>query len=355
MKNIYLASALTTSLLLVSCSNDDGTYKFENSEPGAKAVISATIGDMTSAVATRVSGTQWGVGDEIGISSTDNYTTNYDQKNFLYRATSVDGAFQPADLDNSIWFLGANEFQITAYYPYSGAIGVPQGALAAITSSEFQTAEKQPKIDFLFAVGTASYENPAVELSFYHKMSRLQLQFVSQTDASGSALISDLGTLDCYAMNIVQTGTFDTAAGTAVADEQNGDAVTDKNIYQQVTGGNGHKFSVILFPQPNTGKARVDVVMKNTDNPKGIYYKLPLPELQLEAGKSHDYTVTAKLTNDNKITLEISKGTVNDWIEIPGGIIDPTPGKVDTSVQGAEVEGWTDSESVPVVPTQGTN
>lgn len=350
MKNIYFMASLAT-LLLAGCSNDDGTPKFENSEPGAKATINAIIDGLMDTPKTKAVDETWTVGDQIGISCTDNYTEIYEQKNFAYKATTANGDFEAVDRLKEIWFLGTNEYQITAYYPYTGAIGIVPNKQAMITNTEYQTPEKQPQIDFLFATAKASYENPAVNFSFFHKMSRLQVQFVSQKDPdSGDPIISNLGTIDCYLVNVTQSGTFDPATGTAIADVKNNEEVKDKNVYQQVNAGNGHKLSLILFPQPEISNARIDAVLKNDDNPDGIYYKIPLSNLHLEVGKSYNYTVIAKLNpEDKKITLEINKGSINDWYEVPTIEVEPEPGKVQTTVEGTTVNGWTpDEEEVDV-------
>lgn len=349
MKNIYFMASLAT-LLLAGCSKDDGSYKFENSEPGVKAAISATIDGLIETPKSRAADETWSVGDLIGISCTDNYSENHDQKNFEYQATDVNGNFQAVDRFKEIWFLGANEFQVTAYYPYTGVPGVIPNKQSAITSSEYQTVANQPKIDYLFASTKASYENPSVNLSFYHKMSRLVIKFVSQTESDGTPIIPNLGVIDCYLVNVKQSGTFDPTTGTAIADKQNSDAVINRNIYQQTNEANKHTLSLILFPQPEITNARVDAVMKIEGRPDDIYYKIPLGNLHLEAGKSYNYKVVAKLDpEENKIILEISKGSINDWNEVPEISVEPEPGKVQTTVEGTTINGWNpDEEEVEV-------
>lgn len=344
MKNIYFMASLAT-LLLAGCGKDDGAYKFENSEPGVKAVFSASIDKTADVQKTRAIDQEWAIGDRIGITCTDSYSPEYDQKNFEYSTASTQGTFSATDPFNEIWFLGANTFQVSAYYPYSGKAGIVPNAISVKTSTENQLPESQPKIDFLFASTTASKENPNVDLKFFHKMSRLVVQFKSQEDAQGNPLITDLGVIDCFLMKIKQSGTFSPVTGIAVADAT--EKVGNNNIRQSATEENGYKLSLILFPQPEVN-AQIDAILKNDDNQRGIYYKIPLEKLHLEAGRSYNYTVIAKKDADNKIIMEISQGTITDWEEVPSVEVESTPGKVQTNVEGTDIDDWGEDSDVEV-------
>lgn len=351
MRNIYFMTAFAT-LLLAGCGKDDGAYKFENSEPGVKAVFNAAINRPTETNKARAVNQEWAIGDCIGITCRDNHSPDYDQKNFPYSTTTVQGNFTAKNSFKEIWFLGANTYQVTAYYPYSGTVDIVPDKLAMQTSTEFQTKEKQPQVDFLFASGAASRENPSVDLSFYHRMSRLVVQFVSQTDADGNPLIEDLGIIDCFLMKVKQSGTFDPTTGIAVADAI--DSAKDNNIRQTLNKGNKHVLSLILFPQTELD-AQIDAIMKNAEDPDGIYYKIPLKKLHLEAGRSYNYTAIAKKTADGKLILEISEGTITDWEEVGNVDVESNPGRVQTTVDGASINEWEKGETEVDVETKDAN
>ena len=346
MKNIYFMTAFAT-LLLAGCGKDDGTYKFENSDPGAKAVFSATIDKPTDTSNTRAANQEWAIGDCIGITCTDSYAPDYDQKNFQYSTTTTQGTFAATNAFKEIWFLGNNTYQVSAYYPYSGTVDILPDKIAMQTSTEYQTKEKQPQIDFLFASSTASRENPNVGLTFSHRMSRLVVQFVSQKDADGNPLIDDLGTIDCFLIKVTQSGTFSPSTGIAIADAT--ENLKDNNIRQTVTRNQAdkHILSLILFPQ-NEVDAQIDAIMKNAENPEGVYYKIPLKKLKLEAGRSYNYTAIAKKTADGKLTLEISKGTITDWEEVGNVDVESNPGRVQTTVDGTSINEWEGDTDVDV-------
>ena len=253
MRNIYFMASLAT-LLLVGCGKDDGSYKFENSESGTKAIFNATIDKIGSA--TRMTNQSWSTDDRIGITCIDINLPEYDQKNFQY-VSNDQGAFSALDPLKEIWFLGANDYQVTAYYPYSGEAGAVPKSLSSITNTENQLPENQQKIDYLFASTTASRNNPNVNLTFSHRMSRLVVQFESVKDEENNPQI-DLGTINCFLINVKQSGTFIPSTGVAVADDT--DKAEDKNISQILNQANGYKLSLILYPQ-SSSSTKIDAIL----------------------------------------------------------------------------------------------
>lgn len=341
MKNIYFMASIAT-LLLAGCSKDDGAYKFENSETGAKAVINATIDK--AGVATRMVDQTWSIGDEIGITCVDINLPEYDQKNFQYTLKDDQGAFTTVDPLKEIWFLGANDYQVTAYYPYSGEVGAVPKSLSNITNTENQLPENQQKIDYLFASTTASRNNPNVNLTFSHQMSRLVVQFESVKDEEDNPLI-DLGTINCFLINVKQSGTFIPSTGIAVADDT--DKAEDKNISQTLNKANGYKLSLILYPQSSTS-TKIDAILKNSENPNGIYYAVDLGELLFKSGFSYNYTIMAKKDADNKIVLDVTKGSITAWDEVDNVEIESNPAPVQTNVGGISINEWSPEEEVSV-------
>lgn len=340
MRNIYFMASLAT-LLLVGCGKDDGSYKFENSESGTKAIFNATIDKIGSA--TRMTNQSWSTDDRIGITCIDINLPEYDQKNFQY-VSNDQGAFSALDPLKEIWFLGANDYQVTAYYPYSGEAGAVPKSLSSITNTENQLPENQQKIDYLFASTTASRNNPNVNLTFSHRMSRLVVQFESVKDEENNPQI-DLGTINCFLINVKQSGTFIPSTGVAVADDT--DKAEDKNISQILNQANGYKLSLILYPQ-SSSSTKIDAILKNSENPNGIYYAVDLGELLFKSGFSYNYTITAKKDADNKIVLDVTKGSITAWDEVDNVEIESTPAPVQTNVGGTSIDEWSPEEEVSV-------
>lgn len=345
MKNIYFMASLAT-LLLAGCSKDDGSYKFENSETGAKAVFNATI-QSPGEILSRAIDQTWTEEDSIGITCIDRNLPDYDQKNFKYLVKQ--GKIVAADNLKEVWFLGNNNYEVTAYYPYAGTPGAVPKSIADTTSSKKQMPVNQPKLDYLFASATASQQNPNVNLQFSHRMSRLVVQFKSVQSEDGVDLV-DLGSISCYLMNVRLTGTFIPSTGEALANTGD-EEVDDKNISCTLNEDNGYKLSFILFPQPKIN-AQLDAILTNSVNPNGIYYKVELNDLLLQAGKSYNYVVTAKKDSDDHITLEVSKGSITAWDEMDDIEIDSKPAPVQTNVGGTTANPWesSDKDDVQITP-----
>ena len=281
------------ALSLAACTNDNEVM---DNGPVA-AVINAEISD---AVATRASGTQWAVGDRIGISTVEGTADSY--ANVCYEWNGNSFTTSP---EKAIYFHTTKDVVFRAYYPYD-----ENGkTLKATTDDEAQ--KNQPKIDFLYATGaTASTHNPTVnftdgtkaggkDCSFHHCMSQITLTFVAGDGVSFSAIQPESYTLS----GLVLTGSFDTTTGIAKTDDGAQAANLDMPIGSQLTS------SVILFPQTVT--ALPLYVKYNGERYKAT---LNIPEGALKAGNNYTYTV--KVRNRG---IEVSQATIAAWNEIDLG------------------------------------
>lgn len=277
-------------IALAACTNDN-----ENLNDGpVAAVINAEISD---AVATRASGTQWTTNDEIGISE-----SRFGYTNVLYRWEN--GKFTPAG--TIIFFQDDDPTTFSAYYPYDA----DGGTLTATTDATAQ--QNQPAIDFLYATGaTASTHNPEVnftddtaaggtDCSFHHCMSQITLTFEAGSGVDFNTIKPTGYTLS----GLVLAGSFDTADGTAEAN----DATAAQDLNMTLTNG-VLTSSVILFPQSTTS-----IELSVNYNSQPYTATLTIPEGALKAGNNYTYTVTVR----NK-DLSISSATISDWNPVNGG------------------------------------
>ena len=285
-----LFATLALALALAACTNDD-----ENLNDGpVAAVINAEISD---AVSTRASGTQWAERDEIGISE-----SRFGYTNVPYRWES--GKFTPTG--TIIFFQDDDPTTFSAYYPYDA----DGGTLTATTDATAQ--QNQPAIDFLYATGaTASTHNPEVnftdntatggtDCSFHHCMSRITLTFKEGSGVDFSTIQPTGYTLS----GLVLEGSFDTATGTAEAD----DATATQDLDMTLTNG-ALTSSVILFPQSTTS-----IELSVDYNIQPYTATLTIPDGALKAG--NNYTVTVTVRNKD---LSISSATISDWNPVNGG------------------------------------
>ncbi len=287
--NTRLLPIAVLALCAAACTNDN-----ENLNDGpVAAVINAEISD---AVATRASGTNWAERDEIGISE-----SRFGYTNVPYRWES--GKFTPTG--TIIFFQDDDPTIFSAYYPYDA----DGGTLTATTDAKAQ--QNQPAIDFLYATGaTASTHNPEVnftddtdaggkDCSFHHCMSQITLTFKEGSGVDFSTIQPTGYTLS----GLMLTGSFDTTTGTAETD----DATAAQDLDMTLTNG-ALTSSVILFPQT---KASIGLSVYYNSQPYTA--TLTIPDGALKAGNNYTYTVTVR----NK-DLSIESAEITPWNPVSG-------------------------------------
>lgn len=287
------------ALSLAACTNDN--------EVTDNGPVAARINaEISNAVATRASGTQWATYDQIGVSTIAGTGTYYN--NICYERN---GSSFTATGEN-IYFQTPESVTFCAYYPFTGTPGESAGVLTGVsTGSENQTAENRPLIDFLYATGaTADTHHPTIDFtdntkdngrdcSFHHCMSQITLTFEAGSGVSFTAVKPVSYTLS----GLTLTGSFDTETGIAKADENTQAANLTMGLGGALTS------SVILFPQTITS---IDLTVNFNDNDYNA--TLTVPDGALKSGNNYTWTVTVR----NK-DLSVGKAEISDWNPVNGG------------------------------------
>lgn len=300
MNKFHLPIIFVAALALAACSNDN--------EPATPddGPVAARVNASIERTMTRAAGTDWATGDRIGISTVGNTLTQYENIPYQYDGT----VFSPAD--EAIYYQDAQE-QVTfnAYYPFDGTPSIIPALIDATTSADYQTAEKQPEIDFLFAKGaTGSKAHPTVNFTgdhaFRHCMSQITLTFIEGSDMSFS------GFLTSYTLKGLKLfGTFNPKTGIAKPIENApakdlGITLSDVTVNERTYTAS----PVILFPQDMEGKIGIEVTVE------GQTYKatLTIPGGKaLEAGNNYTWPVTVSKTG-----MSVGRAEIKDWTPVQG-------------------------------------
>lgn len=297
MKKNYVTTVVAL-LLLVGCSNDikETAIKFSG-DAGAKVSFSAVINNQeASNLVTRATETSWESGDRVGI------TCGKDQVNVEYQySTDNTGLFISVNgKAEDIWVLGTQTYDVSAYYPFTGTSGTEPIAVEVNTGTEVQTnKEARKQIDFLYATGVATSQQPNVQLSFHHVMSRIKLTFVPGEDVT-------LSDITCYLIGLKQKGTFNPVTGVAAvsADET---VVAEDIVWdgeRRVGASENYTVEAILLPQTVSEKVWIQAGMS------GNYYEATFTNLtELKPGFSYNYTVEVNKYEDNEYILKITQAT----------------------------------------------
>lgn len=270
MKNNYfLFPAL--ALALASCSQTDEPGQLTEHSP---ASFTAQIGQTVS----RAAGTDWFAGDAIGISGISGSKT---YRNVKFVTASGDGNFT-SEVDN-IYYQTTDPVTFTAYYPYAAAPGA-DGIITASAADQSQ----QPAFDFLWAQASGNYSSPAVNFTFTHRMSKINIAFTNGNDV-------DLSDLTFSIDGLVLDGTFDTATGEAKTAEDGSAASLTAALSAD------SKASLIVFPQAADNLTVIATA-------EGQQYSCALSPGTFAAGNAYTFNIAVKKTG-----MTVAGSTITPW------------------------------------------
>lgn len=310
IKEIRLMAATAAALLLLAGCEKESNNTVENGPVAAR--IHTVIDPMTSGPGssggsgtdgtptTRAAGTAWAANDAIGITATHTDGTKL-LNNACYLTPGGDDKFEAED--GSVFYFTDNaEVDFTAYYPWTAPDKLENGIIHDVfTGAAYQTPEKQPEIDFLFATATGSAANPDVKLQFRHCMSRVVLRFLP---GDGIATLDDI---EYTLFGMILDGTFNTLTGEVKSEGTFSDRLT-----LTVPGDGAAELSspLILFPMLDNDQRSLGLIMRGTKY--NATFQLPQNPQNNVRGlfAGHSYTYNVRINNT---TMTISQATISDW------------------------------------------
>ncbi len=289
-KLIYTALFL---LLFASCDRDDGAY----TELGSSEL------QITSSIATRASGTLWSAGDDIGVSMYLTATTTaYGTENRPYTTATTSGNFTST---TPLYFPAAGNVDLLAYYPYVDNVDFDLTAYELSVGGEQSEAE----IDLMKATKSEVQSiSTAVDIIFYHKLSKLQITITDSETISASEL---------YGGTMILSGAVTEGDYNLQTDEITLDTATDDIVATISSEGVAE---MILIPQT------LSDAMLTFETSKGIIYTVNLSAV-FASGDQTCYTAKMSLVGAN-----LSGATISPWGEDSDKLDDDMIAGVDSGV-----------------------
>lgn len=311
MKQKYFLFVSLFAMTLGSCQKDDETNKNNGqpvvNEPVAIQLSGLTIkeGSSEALETSRVANGKWDAADMIGVFMLNDGTYNIagENANKAYVTETGDGMFAPVTSDgkdNTIFFPADGTYMdIIAYYPYAELDGENRYTLNIADQSV------QKNLDIMRGTPTGlAFNNayPKVDLTFCHKMARINLTFVAGEGVGEEELKNTVAEL---------SGFYTKGYYSPIKDQFTIDS--EKGNFRMLTAEDGKSAQGTIMPEKQSSGHSLSITPGYYL--EGAPYVFDISETQgFLTGKSYNYTVTFLR---DKIT--VSKSSVEDWTEGVGG------------------------------------
>lgn len=251
MKKIF--GYITLAMALTACGSDEALQEYEQKQDKYPLQFTATVEDIQTRV---TADNNWSDGDEIGIQIG---TSEDQQGKYTYAANDGSGTWSS---ENPVSWKEDQTADVTAWYPYD------KKEDADISNQ----ADGYTQYEFLKAEETGQSSQQTVNLTFKHQMAKVMCRV---KDAGGAYIKG--AKVRFYGMPSV---TFDKGAVTATG--------TRGEITPYIDEGTYTTYVALLAPQTI---AKEQSFIEVTANGKTYHFK-PTDNIELKAGKSHNYKIT---------------------------------------------------------------
>lgn len=288
---------MLAALMMAGCSNE-----VEEQVMDSKRVPLQINGDINMLM-TRAADDHWDANDAIGVYmvSADNSIVG-GVSNYRYVVIDKDnGNFSPDGEANTAYFPESGDaVNVVAYYPQGN---VDNGKLSLDLSDQ----SEQPRIDLMSARAEgASKNNPAINLKFNHRLTKLFFEFeiVGDVNTDGiSAAISDQYT-------DIQYDILNDKLSIAGGD-------TKKNIVMKYWNLDNYRFTEAIVLPNDENNSAVERKLTFQLNEKTFNAKIG-SETKFEAGKKYIYKVKFEQTPSGNLNVSITGVSIKNWDNING-------------------------------------
>lgn len=279
MKKIF--GYITLAMALTACGSDEALQEYEQQQDKYPLQFTATVEDIQTRV---TADNKWSNGDEIGIQIG---TSEEQQGKYKYTANDGSGTWSS---ESPVSWQEDQTADVTAWYPYD--------------KKENEDISNQAggytQYEFLKAEATGQSSQQTVSLVFKHQMAKV----MCRVKAADGIYIRG-AKVRFYGMPSV---TFDKGAVTATG--------TRGEITPYIDEGTYTTYVALLAPQTI---AKEQSFIEVTANGKTYHFK-PTDNIELKAGKSHNYKIKIGdeidyAIDDNGIYHVCTAEGLNKWAE----------------------------------------
>lgn len=254
---------------------------------------------------TRLSGTTWESGDQIGIYAynSEGELASAVNANVRFLVNPQNNSCTAANADSTIWLSNDETYSVVAYYPYSTTdvqeipvqvVDQPGGGTSYVPAYVINNWADQSDLTRLDLLWTSksgiTIHDADVSLNFAHQFSRVQINFTIDTDLSSLTADSLAG------MKVKLSGKnfptlFDLKTGELKFGSMNQDSISFNVTHEDNATTATAAAIVVPDAEGSTSETRSITVLLPNDGNRTFKFNVP-SEIAFEAGKFYVWNVT---------------------------------------------------------------
>lgn len=312
---------MLAALMMAGCSNE-----VEEQVMDSRRVPLQINGDINMLM-TRAADDHWDKNDAIGVYMvTAENSIVGDVSNYRYVVIDENnGNFSPDGETNTAYFPESGDaVNVVAYYPQGNVV---ENKL----SLDLANQNEQPRIDLMSARAEgASKTNPAINLKFNHRLTKLFFEF----EIVGDVNIDDISAAIDNQYTDIQYDILNDKLSIAEGDEK-------KDIVMKYWNLDGYRFveAIVLPNEGNNSAVERNLTFKLNEK---IFNATISNSTTFEAGKKYIYKVKFEQTSSGNLNVSITGVSITNWdnINSEGNTIIPGTLKFDKLYLASGFTDW---------------